>query len=50
MAGGHVDAANGLLEANGMGDYWRWGIAFAEPRDQAVGLGHFGGGETKFLT
>ena len=48
MAGGHVDAADGLAMADGVGDDGRGRVAVAQERLEAVGGEHFGGGEGKF--
>ena len=47
VAGGEVDAAEGLTDANGVSDDGGGGVAFAQERKQAVGGEDFGGGESE---
>ena len=47
MAGGDVDAADGLAMADGVGDDGRGRVAVAQERLDAVGRENFGGGEGK---
>ena len=49
VAGGHVDAADGLLEPDGVGDDRGGRGPVADERGDAVGFEDFGGGEAEFL-
>ena len=50
MAGGHVDAADGLAVAYGVGNDRRGRVAIAEERLESVAREHLGGGQGKFAT